>query len=242
MVPLSISGAKPPGPPLRLNPLRLELVGTTSKALVTGTESAARAASTDKDDDYVYIRVPWEKVVPVNPVRTETVQHHVSQSAGPHNAAPVFEEVSVQLAAPASQQWLGDSTTISSARLSILQPGGSGDTSMDTVGTEPLLEALMQDVAECLAVPGASAAAEVNDLIDFGSGIIALSEELVEALRRQPGMMQIALTQAFVGRARLVTSSGKACDIVTQSCPLDLTIETPWGPARFTMPIIVLPG
>ena len=29
---------------------------------------------------------------------------------------------------------------------------------------------------------------------------------------------------------------------MTQSCPLHLTIETPWGPVRFTMPFIVLPG
>ena len=73
--------------------------------------------------------------------------------------------------------------------------------------------------------------------MDSGSGITAMSEELVEALLRQPGMMQTALTQAFVGHARAVT-----CDIVTQSCPLRLTIETPWEPVRFTMPFIVLPG
>ena len=29
---------------------------------------------------------------------------------------------------------------------------------------------------------------------------------------------------------------------MTQSRPLHLTIETPWGPVRFTMPFIVLPG
>ena len=27
-----------------------------------------------------------------------------------------------------------------------------------------------------------------------------------------------------------------------QSCPFHLTIETPWGPVRFTMPFIVLLG
>ena len=40
----------------------------------------------------------------------------------------------------------------------------------------------------------------------------------------------------------MVTSLGQECDIVTQSCPLHPTIETPWGPVRFTMPYIVLPG
>ena len=55
--------------------------------------------------------------------------------------------------------------------------------------------------------------------MDSGSGITAMSKELAEALRRQPGMMQTALTQAFVGIARVVTSLGQECDIVTQSCP-----------------------
>ena len=54
-VALSIPRAKPPGRPLRLPPLWLELVGkkTASKAVDTGTEPAAPAASTQKDDDYV---------------------------------------------------------------------------------------------------------------------------------------------------------------------------------------------
>ena len=55
--------------------------------------------------------------------------------------------------------------------------------------TEPHLEALTQHVAGHLAVPGASAAAEVKVLMGSGSGITAVSEELVEALMRQPGMM-----------------------------------------------------
>ena len=75
---------------------------TASKAVVTGTEPAATAASTLKVDDYVYIRVPREKVVPVDTERTETVQHHVSQRAGPQNAAPVLQSVPVQLPAAAS--------------------------------------------------------------------------------------------------------------------------------------------
>ena len=61
-------------------------------------------------------------------------------------------------------------------------------------------------------------------------------------MRLQPGTMQTALTQAFVGHVRVVTSLGQEHDIVTQSCPLHLTIETMWGPVRFTMPLIVLPG
>ena len=52
------------------------------------------------------------------------------------------------------------------------------------MGTQPHLEALTQHVAGRLAVPGASTAAEVKVLMDSGSGITAMSEELVEALRR----------------------------------------------------------
>ena len=84
----------------------------------------------------------------------------------------------------------------------------------------------MEHVAGCLAVPGVSAAAEVNVLMDSGLGIAAMPDELVEALQRQPEMMQTALTQAFVGHARVVTSLGQECDIVSQSCPLHITIET----------------
>ena len=162
------------------------------------------------------LRVAREKVAPVDTGHTKMVQHHVSQSAGPQNAAPVLRAVPVQLPAPASQQWLGDSSTISYSRVSVLQPGGSGDTSVDTVDTEPHLEALTRHVAGRLAVPGASTAAEVNVLMDTGSEITAMSQELLEALRRQLGMMQTALTQAFVGNACVVTSLGQECDIVTQ--------------------------
>ena len=113
---------------------------TVAKAVVTRTEPASRAESTQKDDDYVYIRVPREKVALLDTGRTKTVQHHVSQSGGAPNAAPVLQSVPVQLPAPASQQWLGDSSTISYARVSVLQPGGSSDTSVDTVDTESHLE------------------------------------------------------------------------------------------------------
>ena len=79
-------------------------------------------------------------------------------------------------------------------------------------------------------------------LMDSGSGITAILEELVEALQGQPGMTQTALTQAFVVHAHVVMSFGQECGIETQSGPLHLTIETPWGPVRFIMPYIVLPG
>ena len=134
---------------------------TASKAVVTETDPAAPEVSTHNDDDYVSIRVPQEKMVPVDNVLTEMVQHQISRSAVPKNAVPVLHSIPVQLSAPASQQSCGDSSTISYARVSVLQPGGSDHSSVDTVETEPHLEALTQHVAGRLAVPGASAAAEV---------------------------------------------------------------------------------
>ena len=65
---------------------------------------------------------------------------------------------------------------------------------METVETEPHLEALTEHVAGRLAVSGACAAAQVKVLMDSGSSITAISEELVQALQGQPGMTQTALT------------------------------------------------
>ena len=79
---------------------------TASKTVVTGTEPDAPAASTQTDDNYVYIRVPQVKVAPVDTGRTDRVQHHVSQTSGPQNASPVLQSDPVQLPAPASQQCL----------------------------------------------------------------------------------------------------------------------------------------
>ena len=167
---------------------------TAPKAVVTKTEPAAPEPSKRNDGDYVYIRVPREKMAPVDYWLTDTVQHQVSQSAGPQNATPVLHSVPVQLPAPASQQSCGDFSTVSCARVSALQPGGSGDTIVDTAETEPHLEALTQHVAGSLAVPGASAAAESKVLMYSGSSITAISEDLVESLQGQPGMTQTALT------------------------------------------------
>lgn len=90
----------------------------------------------------------------------------------------------VQLPATASQQWRGDSRTISYARGSASKPGGSDDTGVGTVENQGHLWALTQHVAGRLAVPGFSAAAEVKVLMDSGSFITAMLEELVEPLRR----------------------------------------------------------
>ena len=154
-----------------------------SKAVVTEPKPAAPEASTQTYDDYVYIRVPREKMAPVDTGLAETVKHQDPHSAGSQNAAPDLHAVPVQLPAPALQQWRGDFSTISYARVSVLQPvlqpGGGSDTSVDTMETEPHMEALTQHVARRLAVPGASAAAEVKALVDSGSGTTVISKELV---------------------------------------------------------------
>ena len=54
-----------------------------------------------------------EKVAAADTELTETVQHRVSESAGPQDRAPVLHSVPVQLPAPASQQWFADLNDIS---------------------------------------------------------------------------------------------------------------------------------
>ena len=98
---------------------------------------------------------------------TETMKHKISHSAGPQNAATGFHSVLMQLLASAMQEWCRDFSTISDARVSVLQPGRNGDTSVDTVEAEPHLEALMQHVAGRLALSGSSTAAETSVLMDF---------------------------------------------------------------------------
>ena len=95
-----------------------------------------------------------------------------------------FTPFRVQLPATASQQWRGDSRTIQYARGSASKPNGSDDTGMGTVETQRHLGALTQHVAGRLAVPGFSASAEVKVVMDSGSFIAAILEELVDPLRR----------------------------------------------------------
>ena len=121
------------------------------------TEPAAPEASTQTDVDYVYIRVPREKMVLVSSGLVETMQHQVPQCARPQNAAPVLHSVPVQPPATASQQWRGDSSTVSSARVAVVQPGRCGDTVVDSVENKPHVEDLTHRLAVCLAVLGASA-------------------------------------------------------------------------------------
>ena len=140
---------------------------------------------------------------------TETVQHQVSQSARPQNAAQVLHSVPVQPPATASQQLCGDSSTLYAARVAVVQPGRCGDIIVDSVENKPHVEGLTRHLAGRVAVPGAFAAAEVKVLMDSGSSITEMSEEQVQALRGQPERTPTALTQAFVRHAHVVTSLGQ---------------------------------
>ena len=96
---------------------------TASKAVVTQTEPAVREASTQNDDDYMYIRMPREDMALVDNGLTKTVHHLVSSSVGLQNAATVLPSVPVQLSAPASPYSCDDSSNILYARVSVVQPG-----------------------------------------------------------------------------------------------------------------------
>ena len=113
---------------------------------------------------------------------------------------------------------------------------------MDTVETEPQLEASTQHVAGRLVVPSVSSASKAKVLMGSGSGITAMSEDFVEALQAQPRMIRTTLTLVFVEHARVVTSLGQESDSEPQSCPPHLATEIPWTLVRFTMPFIVVPG
>ena len=62
------TGTAPASPTLRAREYK-----TTSKSVVTETEPVAPEPSTQKDYEYVYIRVPREKTAPVDSGIIETV-------------------------------------------------------------------------------------------------------------------------------------------------------------------------
>ena len=110
------------------------------------------------------------------------------------------------------------------------------------MGTEPHLEVLTQHIAGRLAVPGASGAAEVNVVMDFWFGdyfnVGGAGRGPAATIGEDANHVDAGVCWACAGCDVI----GPACDIVTQARPLHLTIETPWGLVRFTMPFIVLPG
>ena len=63
---------------------------------------------------------------------------------------------------------------------------------MNSVENEPHVKVLTQHLAGRFAAPGAAAAAEIKVLMDSGSSVTAMSEELVQALRGLVGMAQTA--------------------------------------------------
>ena len=90
-----------------------------------------------------------------------------------------------------------------------MQPARCGETVVNSVENEPDVDVMSQHIAGRLAVPCAAAAVEDKVLMDSGSGITALSEELVEALHGRPRMTHPTLTLPLVGHAHVVTSLGQ---------------------------------
>ena len=126
-VSLSIPGAKPPGRPLRMPPLRLELVGTRPPQkpwirepnLLRMRRLRRRMTTTCT---FACRGRRWRQWIPGAPGRCSST-------------FPALHSVPVQLPAPTTQQWLRDSSTMSYTHVSVLQPGGSGDTNVGMVDT-----------------------------------------------------------------------------------------------------------
>ena len=68
--------------------------------VVTETDPAASETSTLNDENFVHILVPRERMAPLDNRLIITVEHQVSQSAGPHDATPVLHFVAGEMPAP----------------------------------------------------------------------------------------------------------------------------------------------
>ena len=64
-----------------------------------------------------------------------------------------------------------------------MPPGRCSDRIVDSVGNKPRVERLTQHLAGRLPVPGSFAAVEIKGFVNSGSGITAISKELVETSR-----------------------------------------------------------
>ena len=160
--------------------------------------------------------------MPVDNGLTETVQPQVFQGVGPQNAAPVLHSIPVQALATAAQQRRENMPRPFHMR--VYRPyslAGVGIRAWVRWRQIPNLEALTLHVAGCPAVSGAFAAAEVTVLVDSGSVSTAMTENRVEALWGQPGVVNTALTETLIGYAmrvrwrRWAWSEKSRCTIVS---------------------------
>ena len=157
---------------------------TASKAVVTETELAAPEPSTQNDDDYVYLRMPRKGMAPVD------WAHRDGAAPGfPKRWATECNTSSPHRSGAASGNRI---TAVAwrfqySARVAVVQPGRCGETIVIWVENEPHEKVLTQHLAGRLAVPGASAAAEVKVLMDSCSSITAMLEELYRPCEESRG-------------------------------------------------------
>ena len=103
------------------------------KTVVTGTVLAGPATSTQTDDDYVCICVRRAKEAPVDAGAPRRCNNLITRALGRKVSHQSFNQFRYSCRHPRLSR--GDSSTTSYARVSVLQPGGSGDTSVETVDT-----------------------------------------------------------------------------------------------------------
>ena len=124
-----------------------------------------------QNGDYVYVRVRREKPEPVDNGLTDTMQTRFPKALGHKMQHQFFTPFQCICRQPHYSSDVYIPVPFVFARVSVVQPGGCGDTSVNFVQKDPHLEALTQHFAERLAVPGASAVAEAKVLMDSGSGL-----------------------------------------------------------------------
>lgn len=80
----------------------------------------------------------------------------------------------------------------------------------------------------------------VKVLLHSGSGVIAVWETIDHRLRQQwPG---IEFTRPYTGGVTAQVAEGRSVDMKMQTIPLQLTLVSPWGDVRITLPFVVVPG
>lgn len=100
----------------------------------------------------------------------------------------------------------------------------------------------MQYVKAGLTVPvvGNMQPVSVKAMLDGGTGVMIILEEQIT--RMQAVMLGLQLAELSQGQARVETALWEEGTVDAQTHPAKLTVESPWGPAIFTIPFVVLLG
>ena len=128
------------------------------------------------------------------------------------------------------------------ARLGVASTDVSKLPPVQPMGDPPHIEALTEHVSGTIGVPGDAhkGFVKVNVLLDSGSGVSVVSQELVDRL--QSNKPDVALTGPLREQARVVNALGQTYEITTRTRPLCLTVNSPWGVIRVEASFVVFPG